>query len=140
LYNSLNWDDHNAETHKLLAGIPGKSAYCQIGIGTDTLSVGVDMPAIADGILVGDIDDSDEAFQKFGRLGRRLGLVLNPRGIVYTSPVALEAAKQVMAATKYDEVENSKTPIPVTDLSWPTMLTAKCKTKGQHMLYNEGII
>ena len=75
LYNSLNWDNHNAETRKLLAGIPGTSDYCQIGIGTDTLSVGVDMPAIADAILIGDVDDSDEAFQKFGRLARRVGLV-----------------------------------------------------------------
>jgi hypothetical protein len=140
LYNSLNWDDHNAETRELLAGIPGESAYCQIGIGTDTLSVGVDMPAIADGILVGDIDDSDEAFQKFGRLARRSGLVLNPRGIVYTTPAALEAAEQAMAAAKHDEGENSKTCVPVTDLSWPTMLTAKCKSKGQHKLYNEGIV
>jgi len=80
-----------------LAGIPGISAYCQIGIGTDTLSVGVDMPAIADGILVGDIDDSDEAFQKFGRLGRCAELVSDPRGIVYTTPATLEAAEKTMA-------------------------------------------
>jgi hypothetical protein len=59
------------------------------------------MPAIADGILVGDIDDSDEAFQKFGQLGQCLGLILNPRGIVYTTPMALEAAKQAMAAAKH---------------------------------------
>ena len=71
------------ETCELLAGIPGKVTYCQIGIGTNTLSVSVDMPAITDGILVGNIDDSDEAIQKFGRLAWCLGLALNPRGIVY---------------------------------------------------------
>ena len=64
LYNSLNWDSYNTEIRELLAGIPGSADYCQIGIGTDTLSVGVDMPAIEDGILIGDIKDSDEAFQK----------------------------------------------------------------------------
>jgi hypothetical protein len=46
--------------------VPGSSTFCQIGIGTDTLSVGVDMPGIADALLVGDIDDADEGFQKLG--------------------------------------------------------------------------
>jgi hypothetical protein len=66
LYNSLNWDDYNAETHPLLTGVPGSSEFCQIGIGTDTLSVGINMPAIVDAILVGDIDDADEGFHKLG--------------------------------------------------------------------------
>jgi hypothetical protein len=55
LYNSLNWDSYNAETRTLLAGIPGSTSYCQIGICTDTLSVGVDMPASLDGIIFGDV-------------------------------------------------------------------------------------
>jgi hypothetical protein len=63
---SLNWDDYNAETHALLAGVPGSSKFCQIGIGTNTLSVRIDMPAIADAILVSDIDNADEGFQKLG--------------------------------------------------------------------------
>jgi hypothetical protein len=145
LYNSLNWDNHNAETRNLLAGIPGTSDYCQIGIGTDTLSVGVDMPAIADAILVGDVDDSDEAFQKFGRLARRAGLVINPRGIVYTTLAALEAAERAIAAAEKEEEDDrpsSKTkPHPsTTDLSWPTMLTIKCKEQGQHNLYNCDVV
>jgi hypothetical protein len=120
-----------------LAGIPGISAYCQIGISTDTLSVEVDMPAIADGILVGDIDDSNGAFQKFGRLECWGELVSDPRGIIW--------AEKAMATAENDEEEagarpNTKSPIPTADLSWPTMLTAKCREKGQHMLYNDGII
>jgi hypothetical protein len=138
LYNSLNWDDHIAETRELLAGVPGTSAYCQIAIGTDTLSVGVDMLAIADAILVGDVEDSDEAFQKFGRLARRLGLVLNPRGIVYTTAAALEAAEQVMAAAEIDE--DGSLSLSVTDLSWPPMLVTKCKEKAQDTLYNKGLV
>jgi hypothetical protein len=89
-----------------LASIPGTSHYCQIGIGTDTLSVGVDMSAIADAILVDDVDNSDEAFQKFGRLARCAGLVINPRGIVYMTPAALEAAERAVAAAKNEEEDN----------------------------------
>ena len=128
-----------------MGGIPGTSDYCQIGIGTDTLSVGVDMPAIADAILIGDIDDSNGAFQKFGRLARRVGLVLNPRGIVYTTATALETAEQAIAAAENDEEDgkpNSKTEFSLSTiyLSWPTMLTIKCKEMGQHKLYNRDVV
>ena len=135
LYNSLNWDDYNAETHTLLAGVPGTSEYCQIGIGTDTLSVGVDMPAIADAILIGNIEDADEAFQKIGCTGRCADLVAEPRGIIYTTVAAREAAEQALAA-----VVDSETEVTTVDLSWPTMVCAKCKKLAQHKLYNEGII
>lgn len=139
MYNSLNLDDHNSETHELLAGIPGKNAYCQIGIGTDTLSIGVDMLVIADGIIISGIDDSDEAFQKFGQLAWHSGLISNPRGIVYTTPAILKVAEQVMTIAEYNKVDSSKSPTPLTDISWPTMLIAKCKSEGQHKLYNKGI-
>jgi hypothetical protein len=75
LYHSLNWDSYNSEACKLLAGTPGSANYCQIGIGMDTLSVGVDMPAIDDGLLIGDIEDSDGAFQKWGNLRWLAGVI-----------------------------------------------------------------
>ena len=133
------------ETRKLLASIPGMSDYCQISIGTDTLSVGVDMPAIADAILISDVDNSDKAFQKFGRLAWHAGLVVNPRGTIYMTPAALEAAKRAIAAAKTKEEDirpNSKTkfPLSTTDLSWPTMLTIKCNEQGQRELYNCGVV
>jgi hypothetical protein len=148
-YNSLNWDDYNAETRALLAGVPGSSAFCQIGIGTDTLSVGIDMPAIADAILVGDVDDADEGFQKLGRTDWRKDLVGDPRGIIYTTASAHEAAEQALAAAEVDaDAEAAATraghkPQPyvsAVDLSWPTMLCTKCKEKAQHKLYNKTIV
>jgi hypothetical protein len=90
--------------------VPGSSTFCQIGIGTDTLSVGVDMPGIADALLVGDIDDADEGFQKLGRTGQRKDLVGDPRGIIYTTAAAYEAEEQALAAAKVDmEAETAST-------------------------------
>jgi hypothetical protein len=150
LYNSLNWDSYNAETCKLLAGIPGSSSYCQIGIGTDTLSVGVDMPVIADRLIIRDVEDSDEAFQKWGRLGRLKKLGYHSRGIVYTTALAIESAKQALAAAKVEAqavaaaLAAGRKPktyaLETADLSWPTMFCAKCKTKAQYKLYNQGVI
>jgi hypothetical protein len=150
LYNSLNWDSYNAETRKLLAGIPGSNLFCRIGIGTDTLSVGVDMPAIQDGLIIGDVEDSDEAFQKWGRLGRLKSLGFSSRGIVYTTASAIESAKQALAAAEVEAQAGAaalaaggkpKThALETVDLSWPTMLCAKCKTKAQYELYNQGVI
>jgi hypothetical protein len=89
LYNSLHWDSYNAKSHKLLAGIPGSNLFCQIGIGTDTLFVGVDMLTIQDGLIIGDVKDSDEAFQKWGCLGRLKSLGFSSRSIVYTTASAI---------------------------------------------------
>jgi hypothetical protein len=107
------------------------------------------MPAIEDGILIGDIEDSDEAFQKWGRLGRLGGKSSNSRGIVYTTAAALKSAKQALAAVELEAEVSVATmaaggrPQPSTsniDLSWPTMLCAPCKKKAQHGLYNASIV
>lgn len=153
LYNSLNWDDYNAETRQLLSGNPGSDQpglYCQIAIGMDTLSVGVDMPAIEDRILIGDVDDSDEAFQKWGRLGCCWRLITNPHGIIYTTAAVHKAAEVVIAAANPDEDEvlewsavlskKKNPPAAITDLSWPMMLVTKCKSGAQNGLYNMGIV
>jgi hypothetical protein len=60
------------------------------------------MPAIKDGILVGDIEDSDESFQKWGRLGRLAGKNSNSRGIVYTTAAALESAKKALPVAELE--------------------------------------
>ena len=62
MYNSLNWENYNGETRALLSGEPSDSAICHIAIGTDSLSVGVDMYAQADTILISEIEDVDELF------------------------------------------------------------------------------
>jgi hypothetical protein len=107
----------------------------------------IPFPAISDAVLVGEIDDSDEAFQKIGRTGRQWDLVSNPRGIIYTTPVVCEAAVQALTrAAAEAEVAATATsrklqvyPADV-DLSWPTIIHAKCKKMAQHKLYNEGVV
>jgi len=149
LYNSLNWDDYNLETCTLLAGVPGSTEYCQIGIGTNTLSVSVDMPVIADAILIGDIDDVDEGFQKIRQTGQREDLVCGSRGIIYTTSAAHGAAEQALTAAEVavaaetasiETGHKPRTYLLQVDLSWPTMICTKCKEKGQHKLYNKGIV
>ncbi|KAJ7472481.1 P-loop containing nucleoside triphosphate hydrolase protein [Mycena latifolia] len=71
MYNFLNWESHNKETRELLTHAPGGDDYCQIVIGTNSLSVGVGMPAQLDAVMIGDVDDSDDFFQKLGRIGRK---------------------------------------------------------------------
>ena len=45
-----------------------------------------------------------------------------------------------MNQTKPDRGITTPHSISVTDLSWPTMLTTKCKKKAQDKLYNEGLV
>jgi hypothetical protein len=107
------------------------------------------MPAIADAILVGDINDADKAFQKFGRTGRRQNLVGDPRGIAYMTASAHEAVEQALAAAELavdaDTVSTTaghkpQTYIVEVDLSWPTMICTDCKELVQHKLYNEEVV
>ncbi|KAF8143637.1 P-loop containing nucleoside triphosphate hydrolase protein, partial [Mycena galopus ATCC 62051] len=52
LYNSMNFESHNAATRKLLDN-PDMAAGRQIVIGTDALSVGVNIPVRQDAIVIG---------------------------------------------------------------------------------------
>ncbi|KAJ7720543.1 P-loop containing nucleoside triphosphate hydrolase protein [Mycena metata] len=79
MYNSMNFESHNAATRALI-NEPSVDAACQIVIGTDTLSVGVDMAARQDAIIIGDVEDSDELFQKGGRVGRHRNFVGRDEG------------------------------------------------------------
>ena len=79
LYNSLNWPDFNAKTRELLE----EDVACQIAIGTDTMSVGVDLSCIEDVLVIGEPEDVDDLFQKFGRVGRDKMRVTDGRGILY---------------------------------------------------------
>ncbi|KAF7371951.1 hypothetical protein MVEN_00053100 [Mycena venus] len=84
MYNSMNFPSHNTTTRNLI-NEPNVNAACQIVIGTDTLSVGVDMAARQDAVIIGDVEDADELFQKGGRVGRRRNLVNDARVIVYVA-------------------------------------------------------
>ncbi|KAJ7127278.1 P-loop containing nucleoside triphosphate hydrolase protein, partial [Mycena crocata] len=134
LYNSLNFDSHNAETRDLLNRSPDDQDYCQIIIGTDSLSVGVGMPARLDAVLIGEIDDLDELIQKLGRVGPTKNIGQNARGIIYVSAATRKAAEKSLAdaAAGLRPKAGQKPP----DLSFPTMVMAECKVKCQDALYN----
>ena len=95
-------------------------------------SVGVDMPVCQDGVLIGNIEDSDELFQKVGRLGRRRNLVSDARAIVYVSRAARTAAEKALA-------DVDATTSSTVDISMAEMTVGHCKTKTQNRLYNQNL-
>ncbi|KAJ7443746.1 P-loop containing nucleoside triphosphate hydrolase protein [Mycena galericulata] len=129
MYNSLNFESHNAETRELLTVAPGEADSCQIVIGTDSLSVGVGMPARLDCvILYGDarhVKDADDFFQKLGRVGRTKGGSQRAHGIIYLARQTLDN----YAAGILKDGENPP------DLSMPTLIVALCKVAAQNKLY-----
>ncbi|KAJ7761338.1 P-loop containing nucleoside triphosphate hydrolase protein [Mycena metata] len=134
LYNSLNFDLHNAETRELLQGSPSSPKYCQIVIGTDSLSVGVGMPARLDAVLIGDIDDTDELIQKLGRVGRMQNGQQIARGIIYVSAATRKAAEKALADhTAGVPLKPGEKP---PDLRFQQMILAKYKVKCQDILYD----
>ncbi|KAJ7939858.1 hypothetical protein B0H13DRAFT_1850065 [Mycena leptocephala] len=93
VYNSMNFESHNAATRKLLDN-PEIESGCQIVIGTDTLSVGINIPVRQDAIVIGDVEDADELMQEGSRVGRDRKLVKDARLIVYVTPAARAAAEK----------------------------------------------
>ncbi|KAF8149766.1 P-loop containing nucleoside triphosphate hydrolase protein [Mycena galopus ATCC 62051] len=134
LYNSMNFESHNAATRKLLDN-PDMAAGCQIVIGTDALSVGVNIPVRQDAIVIGDVDDVDELIQKGGPVGRNQKLVHDARLIVYVTASAIAAAEKAIKAK--DLPLPAKTSPP--DLSMPEMIVSSCKVEAQNRLYNNPI-
>ncbi|KAJ7115601.1 P-loop containing nucleoside triphosphate hydrolase protein [Mycena crocata] len=134
LYNSLNFDSHNAETRELLKQLPGLENYCQIVIGTDSLSVGVGMPARLDAVILGDIEDADNLFQKLGRIGRLKDAAQRARCIVYISTATWKLAKKRLDDDEAGVQPKAGEPSP--DLSMPKLILAQCKVKAIDQLYN----
>ncbi|KAF9487043.1 hypothetical protein BDN71DRAFT_1514360 [Pleurotus eryngii] len=86
MYNSLNWESFNTKTRELLQQIPELGALPCIAIGTDTLSVGVDIPHCQDVVIILENEadtDLDDILQKIGCAGRHPQHVQDPRGIIY---------------------------------------------------------
>ncbi|KAJ7429855.1 hypothetical protein B0H11DRAFT_2264802 [Mycena galericulata] len=135
MYNSLNFESHNAETRELLTGAPGEADSCQIVIGTDSLSVGVGMPARLDCvILYGDarhVKDADDFFQKLGRVGRTKGGSQRARGIIFVSAAARKLAQQTLDNYAAGILKDGENP---PDLSMPTLIVALCKVAAQNKL------
>ncbi|KAJ7705658.1 P-loop containing nucleoside triphosphate hydrolase protein [Mycena metata] len=134
-YNSMNFDSHNATTRALLEN-PDINAGCQIVIGTDTLSIGIDMPVRQDAIIIGDIEDADDFVQKAGRVGRNRRLVNNARVIVYVTPAVRTAAEKALRSKDSPLPPKSLPP----DLSMAELIVAPCKVKAQDELYENPLI
>ncbi|KAJ7456198.1 P-loop containing nucleoside triphosphate hydrolase protein [Mycena latifolia] len=130
LYSSINFPSHNATE---LMNEPTTDKGCQIVIGTDTLSVGIDMAARQDAIIIGDVEDSDELFQKAGRVGRHPELVDDARVIVYIAKSTRTAAEK---ALKQRDDPMAAKPATPPDLSMAEMIVAECKVKAQNRLYS----
>ncbi|KAL0956774.1 hypothetical protein HGRIS_002894 [Hohenbuehelia grisea] len=100
MYNALNWKSYNDETAGHLQAISATGPRCRIVIGTDTLSVGVDLPHCQDVVLVLENDedaDVDDIVQKLGRPGRHRNYVTDPRGIIYITRKMKQNAEQLVA-------------------------------------------
>jgi hypothetical protein len=136
MYNSLNFDSYNAETRQLMQLDAGNSKYCQIIIGTDTLSVGIAMRARLDAVLIGDIEDTDEVLQKFGRINREKKTE-DARGIIYITSAARKLAEKLVANDGADLPKKPGQTPP--DLSMARLILATCKVREQNVLYNNPV-
>ena len=134
LYNALNWPTYNEKTRELM----DNDAVCQIVIGTDTLSVGVDIGSVQDVIVLDEPEDIDDLFQKFGRPGRDRNRVKDPWGILYTGQKTLEIAQKVVDAAG-SQGSSKKVVLQkethTMDLSMAHMHLASCKYGKQNGQY-----
>ncbi|KAJ7878500.1 hypothetical protein B0H14DRAFT_3777092 [Mycena olivaceomarginata] len=135
MYNPLNFDSHNAETRELLTGAPTDNKYCQIVIGTNTLSVGVGMLARLDAAIVGDMEDTDELLQKLGRVGRTKTKAAGTfaLGIIYTSAAFRTLAQK---AIDFDVSPATKQGQTLPDISIARLTLAKCKVTEVNKIYD----
>ncbi|KAJ7480366.1 hypothetical protein B0H11DRAFT_2233495 [Mycena galericulata] len=131
MYNSMNFDSHNEDTRELMTKTDIDEG-CQIVIGTDTLSVGIDPAARQDAIIIEKAEDLDEFVQKMGRVGRNRKLVKDARVIVYISQSVRTDAEK--ALKQRDDPAAAKLH-PPPDLSWAEMVVANCKDAALDRLY-----
>ena len=96
MYNALNWRDYNVRTRELMR----KSDGCRVIVATDILMVGIDFPDIDDVIIIGHPPHPNDYLQKVGRAGRDHSLVPNPRGIMYITGYATNAASEQLGTKR----------------------------------------
>ncbi|KAJ7737979.1 P-loop containing nucleoside triphosphate hydrolase protein [Mycena metata] len=133
MYNSLNFDSYNAETRELLKRDADDDDYCQVVIGTDSLSVGVAMGARMDAVLIGTIDDTDDLLQKLGRVNRTKLAGAIARGIVYVSAATRKLSQK---AVDREETGVSKAGEVLPDISIARLTLAGCKVAEVDKLYD----
>jgi Helicase conserved C-terminal domain len=131
LYNALNAPTFNAETRKMME----ENDMCLITVGTDTMSVGVDLSCIRDVLIIGEPEDVDDLFQKFGRAGRNRTLVTDARGMLYLGPGAQDSAKRIVDA-KLTNDHGKLRKGDTMDISLAEMVLASCKVDEQNRQYS----
>ncbi|KAF7357306.1 hypothetical protein MSAN_01326100 [Mycena sanguinolenta] len=134
MYNSLNFDSHNAETRELIKRSPNDSNSCQIIIGTDTLSVGVGMPERLDAVIPDVLEDTDEGLQKLGRVGRSKTPGTFARGIIYTSAAFRTLAQKAIEREETGISKPGDPPLP--DISIARLTLADCKVTEIDSIYD----
>ncbi|KAJ7674126.1 hypothetical protein B0H17DRAFT_1140777 [Mycena rosella] len=132
MYNSLNFESYNAATREQKKLAPDDEDYCQIIVGTDTLSVGVAMLGRVDAILVREVADADELVQKFGRINRTKD-TQDTRGIIYISAATRKAAEKLIVDHEAGIFKAGETP---PDLSMTRLIVAPCKIAAINLIYN----
>ncbi|KAJ7497874.1 hypothetical protein B0H11DRAFT_2384732 [Mycena galericulata] len=113
LYNSLNFDSHNSETRDLLKLAPDDEDYCQIIIGTDSLS-------------------------KLGRVNRMKATGVKARCFFYISAAARNLAQKAVDCAEGRAVPKPKEILP--DLSIARLILAKCKPDAIDNIYDNPTI
>ncbi|KAJ7289649.1 hypothetical protein C8J57DRAFT_1046954 [Mycena rebaudengoi] len=135
MYNSLNFESYNTHTRELMKLDASDPQYCQVIIGTDTLSVDVAMRARLDAILIGDVDDTDELLQKLGRINREK-CAEDARGIIFASLASRKQAEKLLADEAAGISKPGQTP---PDLSMARLIVAKCKVQEQNLIYDNPV-
>jgi hypothetical protein len=131
LYNALNTPGLNAETHQMMED----DKLCLITIGTDTMSVGVDLSCIQDTLIIGDLEDVDDQFQKFGWVGHNRAHITDAQGILYLGPGAEDSAKRIVEAKRAGDNRKLRKGDTM-DISVAEMVLASCKVDEQNHQYN----
>jgi len=108
---------------------------CLIAIGTDTMSVGVDLSCVEDVLVLDILEDVDDLFQKFSRVGRNRNRVTGARGILYLSEGAVESAKRIVEAEASNDPGKLKKGDTM-DISIVRMVLASCKVDEQDHQYD----
>jgi Lhr-like helicase len=115
------------ETRKLIE----EDVDCPIAIGTDTMSVGVDLSCFEDVVAVDDPEDVDDLFQKYGRVGHNKKCVTDARGILYLAKGSAESAKRIVDAEASNDPGKLRKGDTM-DISIAQMVLANCKVDEQN--------
>ncbi len=132
MYNALHWPSYNAETRRLMQEDPD----AQVIIATASFMVGLDLPNIADIVIVGNLVSADEHVQWEGRPGRDPTAVRDARCITYVTKKSMQTARALLdgkAVTK--PVGGKKGGAVQMELSMARLLLAPCATAAQDELY-----